>query len=78
MVVKVVQLGVVDRNARMGLVPELGLVVGHGKVDHRTLGQAVDVLVMWKALEVADLAGVVYRRNRPNPHRFLLEVDLRA
>jgi hypothetical protein len=78
MVVKVVQLMVVDRSGRMVLVPELGLVVGHEKVDHRTLGQAVDVLVMWKVLEEADLGGVVYRRNRPTPHRFLLEVDLRA
>jgi hypothetical protein len=78
MVVKVVQLVVVDRNVRMVLVPEPELVVGHGKVDPRILGRAVDVLVMWKALEEADLVGVVYRRNRPNPHRSPQAVDQRA
>jgi len=72
------QLVVVDRNVQMVLVPEPDLVGGHGKVDHRTLAQAVDVLETLMFLGVADLVEVVYRRNRPSPHRFLLEVDLRA
>jgi hypothetical protein len=77
MVVRV-QLVVVDRNVRMRLVPEPEPVVGHGKVDHRTLGQAVDVMVALMVSEVADLVEAVYRRNRPTPHHFLLEVDLQA
>jgi hypothetical protein len=63
MVVKVVQLVVVDRNARMGLGLGPDLVVAHGTVVLRILGRAVDVWVMWKALEEADLAGVVYRTS---------------
>jgi hypothetical protein len=78
MVVKVVQLVVVDRNARMGLGLGPDLVVAHGTVVLRILGRAVDVWVMWKALEEADLAGVVYRRNRPSPHRSPQAVDQRA
>jgi hypothetical protein len=76
MVVKVVQLVVVGRNVQMGL--GLDLVVEHGKVDPRTLGQAVDVWVMWKALEEADLVEVEYHRNRPSPHRSPQAVDQRA
>lgn len=72
------RLVVVDRNVQMGLVPELGLVVGHGTVVLRILDQAVGVLVMLRVLEVADLVGVVYRRNRPSPHRSPQAVDLRA
>jgi hypothetical protein len=75
-----VRLVVVDRNVRMGLGlgPDLDLVVGHGTVVLRTLGQAVGVMAVMMVLEVADLVEVVYRRNRPSPHRFLLEVDLQA
>jgi hypothetical protein len=78
MVVKVVQLVVVDRNARMGLGLGPDLVVAHGTVVLRILGRAVDVWVMWKVLGVADLVGVVYRRNRPSPHRSPQAVDQRA
>lgn len=77
MVVKL-WLVVVDRNGRMGLVPELDLVVGHGMVDPHTQDPAVDVTVMLMGLEEADLVGVVYRLNRPSPHRSPREVDLRA
>jgi hypothetical protein len=78
MVVKVVQLVVVDRNARMGLGLGPDLVVAHGTVVLRILGRAVDVWVMWKALEEADLAGVVCRQNRPSLHRSPQAVDQRA
>ena len=78
MVVKVVQLVVVDRNAQMVLVPELDLVVGHGTVDPHTQDLVVDVMVMLMVLAVADLVGVVCRRNRPNPHRSPQAVDQRA
>jgi len=67
----------VDRNGRMGLVPALDLVVGHGTVA-RIPAQTADVMVKLMVLEVADLVGVVYRRNRPSPHRSPQEVDLRA
>jgi hypothetical protein len=72
------RLVVVDRNAQMGLVPELDLVVGRGKVVLRILAQAVDVMVTLMVLEVVDLVEVEYHRNRPSPHRFLRGVDLRA
>jgi hypothetical protein len=78
MVVKVVQLVVVDRNVRMVLVLELDLGVGRERVALRILDQAVGVMVMWKALEEADLVGVEYRRNRPSPHRSPQAVDQRA
>jgi hypothetical protein len=74
--VGLVRLVVVDRNGRMVLVPDL--VVEHGKVALRILGRAVDVWVMWKALEEADLAGVVCRQNRPSLHRSPQAVDQRA
>jgi len=72
------RLVVVDRNGRMGLVLELGLVVGHGMVDPRIQRQAADVMVMWKVLEEADLVGVVYRLNRLSPRHSPQAVDLRA
>jgi len=78
MVARVVQLVAVDRNVQMVLVSGPDLVGGHGKVDHRTLAQAVDVLATLMVLGVVDLVEVVYRRNRPSLHRFLLAVDLRA
>jgi hypothetical protein len=78
MVVKVVQLVMVGRNVQMGLGLGLDLVVWHGTVVLRTLGQAVGVLVMLMVLEEGDLVGVVYRRNRPSPHRSPQAVDLRA
>ena len=70
-------LVVVDSNGRMVLVPEPDLVVGHGTVAHIP-AQAVDVMVILMVLAVVDLEGVVYRRNRPSPHRSPQEVDLRA
>ena len=78
MVARVVQLVVVDRNVQMVLVLELDLVVGHGTVVLRILDLAVDVMVTLMILAVADLAGVVYHRNRPSPHHFPLAVDLQA
>jgi len=72
-----VRLVVVGRNVRMVLVPAPDLVVGRGMVA-RILGQAVDVLVILMVSAVEDLVEVVYRRNRPSLHRFLLAVDLWA
>jgi len=79
MVVKF-RLVVVGRNVQMVLALELDLdlVVWHGKVGLRILTQEVDILVILMVLEVADLVGVVYRRNRPSPHHSPQAVDLRA
>ena len=79
MVVKL-RLVVVDRNVQMALAPVqvLDLVVWPGKVDLRILVQEVDMSVILMVLEVADLVGVVYRRNRPSPHHSPQAVDLRA
>jgi len=77
MVVKL-RLVVVGRNGRMVPVRVLDLVVWHGKVDLRSLSQAVDMLVILMVLGEADLVGVVYRRNRPSPHHSPQEVALRA
>jgi hypothetical protein len=77
MVVRV-RLVVVDRNGRMVLVPEPDLVVEHGTVGHRTLAQAVGVMVMKLVLEVADLVGVVYHPNRPTQHHYPQAADLQA
>ena len=79
MVVKL-RLVVVGRNAQMVLVPVpvLDLVVWPGRFGLRILAPAVDMLVFPMGLEVADLVGVVYRRNRPSPHHSPQEVALRA
>jgi hypothetical protein len=73
-----VRLVVVDRNVRMGLGLGPDLVVERGTGDPHTQDLVVDVSVMLMVLEVADLVEVVYRRNRPSPHRSPQAVDQRA